>query len=213
MCFCNTADPETHFLCVCVCPQISECDALQIRGLSCLRSSLATLSIHCSTHTMTVPVGSPNLHRSRCVSCTSLVTVMLTTCSRRSWSQRQASSRSGNLRGRSLAVLWLQLSLCGKTWPHWTWVTTASAASTAQWWEAALGVQVLLILCPTKSLDFTCWVSFASDLLDACSLHSDLWVIYFLKTCSTRGAHTSHIVTSVNVESVTSDSRFLWMAA
>lgn len=42
------------FLFLCFRPQLSECSAQQIQGLSCLRSNLATLSIHHSTETMMV---------------------------------------------------------------------------------------------------------------------------------------------------------------
>lgn len=51
-----------------------------------------------------------------------------------SWSRRQASCRSGNLRGSSLTVLLQFSSLCGKTWQRWIWVTTASRPLTDLWW-------------------------------------------------------------------------------
>lgn len=56
----------------------------------------------------------------------------LTVCSP-SWSLRRASCRIGNLREWSLTVLLQFSSPCGKTWPHWIWVTTASRPLTDPW--------------------------------------------------------------------------------
>lgn len=126
--------------CLSLCPQISECSSQQIQGLSSLRSSLATLSIHHSTETMMVQfkIHAPLQHTCSCMSCVSWTNFawrVLATFSR-SWSRRRASSHSGRLKGRRLAALSQLSFLCGETWPRWTWATTASAPSTDLWWDA-----------------------------------------------------------------------------
>lgn len=75
------------------------------------------------------------------LSCVLSCVVCVVSVSSRSWSLRQASSRSGSLKGWSPAVL-LQLSYpCGKTWQRWIWVTTASASLTDPWWVTPINAK------------------------------------------------------------------------
>lgn len=69
------------------------------------------------------------------IRCCMLCDIRVLASSSRSWSRRRASSHSGRLRGRSLAVLSRLSFPCGETWRRWTWVTTASAPSTTRWWD------------------------------------------------------------------------------
>lgn len=120
---------------LCLHLQISDCSSQQIQGLPSLRASLATLNLHRSTESMMVSQSrtwSQNLEPGS--RCSRTWTCDLFPPSSPSSSQRPASSRSGNLRGRSLAVLSRHWFPSGDTWPRWTWATTASAPSTTQWW-------------------------------------------------------------------------------
>lgn len=107
---------ETQLVFLCL--QISECSSQQIQGLSSLRSSLGTMSIHRSTETMMVNFISHTIvfsFRLYIVCSVLMCILMLTLFFSRSWSRNQANSHSGNLRVQSLVVPSLLLSLCGET--------------------------------------------------------------------------------------------------